>query len=122
MSAGRDLGVQRWDAETLEPIGDPLTGHQDWINAVAISPGGALIASASSDNTVRLWDVQTGVEVAEPFILHTDDVWDIAFDPTGQLILSTSVNGDVLLWEVESGEIQATFAHDEAVICWTLCI
>ncbi len=116
VSAGRDLGIRRWDTETLQPIGELLTGHEGWINAVAISPDGRLIASASSDNTVRLWDTETGVEVVEPFSQHSDAIWDIAFDPTGQLVLSTSVNGEALVWNVKSGEVQTMLSHGDAAV------
>jgi WD40 repeat protein len=37
-----------------------LEGHSDWVNAVAFSSNGALLASGSWDQTIRLWDTQTG--------------------------------------------------------------
>jgi WD40 repeat protein len=37
-----------------------LTGHTDWVNAVAIAPDGSWLATGSNDETVRIWDAATG--------------------------------------------------------------
>jgi WD40 repeat protein len=51
--------IQIWDLKHPNPKPLVLRGHEERINAIAFSPNGEYLVSASSDNTVRLQTVKT---------------------------------------------------------------
>src|SRR5207244_13596310 len=53
ISAGTDKTAILWDMTTRQAIGLPLSGHQDWIQHIELSPDGATVASQSRDNVAR---------------------------------------------------------------------
>ena len=79
-----------------------LEGHSHYVNGIAFSPDGSLLASGSHDRTVAIWDVQSGQRLA---VLggHDSAVLRVAVDPSGTLIASISWDGTVRLWGVSTG-------------------
>lgn len=49
--------MRLWDAETGQPVGDPLSGRNSYVASVAFSPDGKRIVSGSIDGTIRVWPV-----------------------------------------------------------------
>ena len=47
VSGSGDNTVRLWDADTGQPVGQPLTGHTGAVFSVAFSPDGKRIASGS---------------------------------------------------------------------------
>jgi WD40 repeat protein len=62
-TAGRDSNASLFDARTGARLGS-FKGHADWVNNLAFSPNGRLLATGSTDRTVRVWNVQTFRAVA----------------------------------------------------------
>ncbi|MCO6426978.1 MAG: WD40 repeat domain-containing protein, partial [Nitrosomonas communis] len=104
VSGSRDNTVRLWDAESGQPIGQPLLGHEYAVSSVAFSPDGRRIVSGSWDKTVRLWDAESGQPIGQSLLGHHDAVSSVAFSPDGRRIVSGSWDKTVRLWDAESGQ------------------
>ena len=94
-TAGADGRIAIWTSGNAEPDA-VLEGHTAPIVALAVSPDGATLASASWDQTVRLWPLAGGA----PRVLegHTQNVNGVAFAPDGRTLVSVSYDQSVRIW------------------------
>jgi hypothetical protein len=60
-TCGADATVKLWNPVAGTAL-KTLSGHRDWVYAVAISPDGQLVAGGAWDGEVRVWKVADGKE------------------------------------------------------------
>ncbi|MEX2111967.1 MAG: hypothetical protein WD845_02215, partial [Pirellulales bacterium] len=73
------------------------------ITAVAVLPGGGLVATAGDDHVVRLWSTATG-KVVHALETHGDWVRTLTFSPDGQTLASGGDDRQIVLWDVSTGK------------------
>ena len=81
-----------------------LHGHASFVAAVAVDPGGRMLATGSADNTVRRWDLREGKPIEPPLTGPTQPVGTVAFSPDGATIAAGGVDGLVWRWDARSGQ------------------
>ncbi|GIQ79707.1 hypothetical protein KIPB_000389 [Kipferlia bialata] len=87
----------------VEPVAR-MTGHQQLVCHVAVSPDGEYIASAGFDNAVRLWSGRTGKFVGT-LRGHVGRVYRVAFSPDSRLLISCSSDSTAKVWNVAKGKL-----------------
>jgi WD40 repeat protein len=102
--------VKVWDAATGKEV-LTLKGHEQPISAVAFSPDGKLLVSASLDGSVRLWNAASGKQVRALPREDRAPVRDAAFRPDGKALAVAAGlpaifgggGGEIELWDLETG-------------------
>lgn len=85
-----------------------LTGHQASVNALAWSPDGTRIVSASDDTSVQIFAMTSGQRVIV-YSGHTEEVAAVGWSPDGQFVASGSQDGTVQIWRAGSGAKTFTY-------------
>ncbi|WP_372624369.1 hypothetical protein [Falsiroseomonas sp.] len=94
-SAGEDGRIALWPARPGAQPARVLEGHTEPVVALALSPGGARLASAAWDGTARVWHLAGGVvRVLEG---HRGNVNGVAFRSDG-MVATAGFDGTLRLW------------------------
>jgi len=103
-SSGEDARIAIWKPGEAKPVA-VLEGHKAPVVALAISPDGATLASASWDHTARLWPLSGVTAGGEARVLegHKDNVNGVAFTPDGKSVVTAGYDATLRIWPLAGG-------------------
>jgi len=107
LSAASDKTIKRWAFPTTTPtscqvIRDSqatVLAHDKDINALALSPNDALLASASQDKTIKLWEARS-LKAMGVLKGHKRGVWCVEFSPVDRCLVSGSADRTIKIWSL----------------------
>ncbi len=112
--------IRIWNLQTGVQVRE-LDAHKSWVNALAISPNGQVLASGSEDTTIRILNFQTG-ELFQSLAAHSGPVNALAISPNGQILASGSADRTIRFWNLRDGvRLRTISGHQDAVnaIAWS---
>ncbi|KYC40721.1 hypothetical protein WA1_24075 [Scytonema hofmannii PCC 7110] len=121
ISASYDKTLKVWNLETGKGVFSliknliarrqlltlTLTGHSSWVNALALTPDGKRVISASDDKTLKVWNLETG-SLESTLTGHSDWVNALALTPDGKRVISASYDKTLKVWNLETGSLEST--------------
>jgi WD40 repeat protein/serine/threonine protein kinase len=72
--------------------------------ALAMSPDGALVVSATSDESLHLWDASDGRSLKRHRDAHSSRIMAVAFSGDGKLLATASADRTARIWSVDDLE------------------
>ncbi|HQU42997.1 MAG TPA: hypothetical protein PK867_09300, partial [Pirellulales bacterium] len=102
-----------WDVASGLPAAE-LHWHRDCVSALAFSPDGCSLVTASRDHTISVWNVERGLWDAvmgaheQVFRGHQAAVTAVAFSPDGAWLASAAADQTLRLWDAKQGRLAKT--------------
>jgi RNA polymerase sigma factor (sigma-70 family) len=96
-----DKSIGIWDVATAKKTRQ-IDAHGDYVAAVAFSPTGKTLASASMDGA-KLWELETGKLLRH--LLPGEGLFNaLAFSPDGKTLATGGQGGIICLWDPQTGK------------------
>ena len=97
-------GLQRGLLQLAVPVGNPLASDEGYVNSVAFSADGNVLAAGTQDGPIVLWDADQQTALRK-LIGHKAKVFSLSFSSDGKTLASSSADGTVILWDYASNQI-----------------
>ncbi|KAI3886769.1 hypothetical protein MKX03_027225 [Papaver bracteatum] len=123
VSSSRDKSILVWTLSRQESsYGVPkrrLTGHNNFVQDLALSSDAQCALSGSWDGELRLWDLNTGMTTRR-FVGHTKDILSVGFSTDNSQMVSASRDCSIKVWNT-LGECQHTIWGGDSYTDWMSC-
>ncbi|KAJ3091470.1 hypothetical protein HK102_000416 [Quaeritorhiza haematococci] len=104
--AAEDGSVSIWNVEGRHPVlSNRLSGDGVGVKAIAWSPDGNTLATASSDGLLKLWDWHWS-QCLCVIQAHSDAILSLDWHPSGSKIVTGSADGTVRIWSPDAIRMQ----------------
>jgi WD40 repeat protein len=126
--ANKDHTISLFQPNQWDTPKATLQGHRGIISAIAFSPGGQKLVTASHDGTVKLWDTDTSKIVGSlpvSWIERLKSFWSrnritsVAYSPNGKCVAVGTKHGPICMWNPVSDEVQNLSENTAGVTCVT---
>jgi WD40 repeat protein len=99
---GRHATIKRWkfEGDIARPLPD-LDAQTAYVDTMAFSPDGAILAAGVDEGSIKLWSVPSGRPVGT-LTGHKRSDFSISFSPDGRTLASMADDRTVRLWHVAS--------------------
>jgi WD40 repeat protein len=88
--------IELWSADNRKLL-RTLSGHTNWVHALAWASDGKTLISGCTDSTVRRWQVETN-EPPKTLYQHKAGITAVAWSPDGQTLASAGEDRMVRFW------------------------
>jgi len=85
-----------------------MTGHRSTVQALALSPDGALLATIAGDKKLMLWSPVDWERVSgsgRKVLATGENAWQMAFSPRGDLLATAPGKGTIRLYDPTTGKV-----------------
>lgn len=100
-SSSEDRTIRVWELSTGHALISILHAHSGPINAIALSPDGRRIVSASDDASIRIFDSDSGEPCTLPLGL-SNRVFSVAMSHDGALVACSGADRSVHVWRTNT--------------------
>lgn len=76
-----------------------------WMNAVAVSPDGKLVASQANGNRLGFWSTETTAQRTDEGSIHSAKVSHVAVSRNGSVVASASSDGTIGVWSSDGWKL-----------------